>query len=136
MFSPSKTRWGVLILAGLVLFYGPACRRKYKLPPPSYTLTSDQLFKEFKDEKTATDKYLGKTLEITGIVEKVGKDSSGEPYIAFKGEENLGDVQCFFPRPQSEEILKVPAWLNVTLRGKCLSKVVHVTLDNCELVKK
>lgn len=131
-----KIRLVALALAGLcALAAGTACRRKFKLPPPAYSLSADQLYKDFKDEKAAHEKYLGKTLEVSGIVDHVGQDSSGEPFVAFKGEEKLGDIQCFFPRPMTEEILKVERGRNVTLRGTCLSKVVHVALDNCEWVK-
>ncbi len=120
------------ILAGL----NSGCRRKYKLAAPAHALTAQQLFKDFKDEKAATDKYLGKVLEISGLVDHVGLDSADQPFVGFKGEEGVGDVQCFFPRSQADEIAKIPKGRNVTLRGVCLTKVIHVALDNCEFVSK
>lgn len=130
-----KVLFGLLAVS-LSIGLGSGCRRKYTLAAPAAVLPAAQLFKEFKDEKAAEEKYLGKVLEVSGLVDHVGTDSADQPFVAFKGEEGLGDVQCFFPRSQSDEILKMTKGQNVTLRGVCLTKVIHVALDNCEFVQK
>ncbi len=124
--------------AALVLLAGffAGCRRKYVLPPVAFTLTSDQLFKEFKEAKASNAKYVGKVLQVSGIADHVGADSSGQTYVAFKGEEGAGDVQCYFPRNQAESVSKTAKGQRVTLKGICLVKVIHVALDSCELVQK
>ncbi|MBI1979862.1 MAG: hypothetical protein HYS58_03780 [Elusimicrobia bacterium] len=127
-----------LALATLLIFCGGlfvACRSRKPAPAqPDFTVTSQDLFSEFKNVEEAHKKYLGKRIEVSGIVDRIGNDSAGVPFVSFKGDES-GEVQCFLAKKSYEDVSRLKIGEKVTLRGICLSRVIHVTLHECAVVQ-
>lgn len=128
---------GILIFELILCCLGinNGCRGKtIDYTHPSAKLTAQAFFSEFKDEKKAYEKYLGKLVEIGGIIERTGTDSANRPFILFKGDES-GDVQCFFAKDYEEKSSQMKKGESVTVCGTVFSRVIHVALDSCIIVK-
>jgi hypothetical protein len=70
--------------------------------PPDISLTADEFFKLFSaDVDSAFDKYGGKVIEITGVVETYGRNIMDTPYIAIQvtGEPLNGVCGTLDPEP-------------------------------------
>ncbi len=82
-----------------------------------------QLLSEYKNNEVAADlKYKNKALRVSGIVERVGTDILGTPYVIVV--QNAGDwsgVQCMYPKTSAYQQLL--ATLNtgdpITVTGNC-----------------
>ena len=133
-----KNIFGMAILLFVTtLIFNAGCKRKIiDYTNPFAKLTSQAIFMEFKaDDKKAYEKYIGKLVEINGVVERTGSDSTFRPYIVFKGDES-GDVQCFFAKEYEDQASQMKKGDSVTVCGIMLTRVTNVTLDSCMIVKK
>lgn len=86
-------------------------------------ITASQLLSEYQNNEVAADlKYKGRMLRVSGIVESVGTDILGSPYIVVV--ESAGDwsgVQCVYP--QTTYFQQLLAELNtgdaIAVTGEC-----------------
>jgi tRNA_anti-like len=69
-------------------------------------LTAEQLFAAYAGNEVAADaSYKGKTVVLRGVVQSIGKDILGAPYLALEaGESNFGVVQALFPRSDESSL--------------------------------
>ena len=98
---------------------------------PSYTLTADQLYSEYKaDEVAADNKYKGKVVLISGPIRQNGK-FMGTAYIVIGGHGFLDGVQCMFG--ESAGVASLSKNSQVTVKGEVGDKKGNVLLRNCTL---
>ena len=98
---------------------------------PSYTLTADQLFSEYKaNEVAADDKYKGKVVLVSGSIRQNGK-FRGTPYIVIGGHGFLDGVQCMFGA--SAGVASLSRDSQVTVKGEVSGKKGNVLLHDCTL---
>ena len=98
-----------------------------------------QLFEDYSANEVAADeKYKGKTLEISGMVNDIGIDITKTMYVTF----NLGrqleimTVQCYFDDNHKGDLAKLSKGQSVMIRGSCAGKLFHIMVKDCELVTK
>ena len=130
-----KIMMGV-ILAALIaaLALGKFAPRKaevFKQTP--IQVTSEGLYKEFKNSKEAILKYSGKYVEISGVADHLDQTTLGLPYVILRGGDALGEVQCIFSPQNRDQAKQVKLGQAVTLRGVCMGKVMHLIIDECAL---
>jgi hypothetical protein len=104
-------------------------------------VTAAQLLHEFQNDPAAADrKYKGKHLEISGVVERVGRDGDDTPFVIL----HAGDdrvklrIECYFdPADEEDEarIERLGQGQTVTVRGDYGSRVSNVQVRDCVLVK-
>ena len=99
------------------------------------------LLKEFQADPVAADeKYMGKYLELTGVVERRGGTGRAEaPFVVLHGgDENAKvKVECFFDLaygPEEAKVRRLAKGQKVTLRGEYSGQVSNVQLRQCVLV--
>ena len=124
--------FGVLSLViGLSLYF-----KKHKdlsATKPDYVVTAVMLQKEFEDnEKTASDKYINKIIEVNGTILSVTQADSNSINLSLKTESDLSSVICTFA---ATDPLKFRAGEDVTIRGECSGFLMDVLLNNCALIK-
>jgi len=104
-------------------------------------VSAAELLQEFeKDPAAADEKYAGKYLEITGVVERSGKGRYDQPFIILHGGDEKAKlkVECFFEmwEPKGEARLKrVHNGDTITVRGEYDGRISNVQLRECTLVK-
>jgi hypothetical protein len=100
-----------------------------------------QLLQEFQADPAAADqKYRGKYLEVSGVVERVGRNRDQTPFVILHaGDETARiKVECFFDPADDEDETRVERLGKgqaVTVRGEFGGRVSNVQLRECVLVK-
>mgnify|MGYP003887910433 CR=1 FL=1 len=99
---------------------------------PEYTLTANQLYKEFnEDENAALIKYEGKVVEVTGKIIAVTQTDSISNVVLGAEAALFGGVNCSFnnleDNLQKENI--------VSIKGQCQGYLTSVILNNCVMGK-
>lgn len=100
-----------------------------------------QLLKDFEDNPAAAEvKYKGKYLEVSGVVEREGKDGREIPFVILNGgdENSKLKIECFFELAFGEErdhIERLRKGDTITVRGEYDGRVVNIQLRECVLAK-
>lgn len=117
---------------GVYLYQKP--RTKAASQATDFSVTADELYQQFeKDETTATQKYGGKILEITGTVGEVQKTGPALS-VLLTAKDAMGGINCSMA--DSDES-KAPKGQKVTVKGKCTGFLIDVNvLDAVLLTEK
>lgn len=97
-----------------------------------------KLSEEYKANEIAADaKYKGNIVEVTGVVENIGKDIIDAPYIALKSYEYaiVDKVQCYFSKADEAQLATVVKDRQITLRGEVSGKMGNIIFRGCQIVK-
>jgi len=99
-------------------------------------IPAEELYGEYKaDHVKADQKYQGKIVEVTGVVDQTGTDVGEHPFINLKGQEHLSGVQCFFLKRYAEKAAQLKSGQTVTIRGKCTVYIMHVLVEESMIVQ-
>jgi hypothetical protein len=98
------------------------------------------LLREFENNPAAAhQKYKGKTVEVTGIVERTGVDGGDTAFVVLHaGDERAKlKIECFFDAADEDEpaIKRLGKGRTITVRGAYDGRVSHVQVRECVLVK-
>jgi cytochrome c-type biogenesis protein CcmE len=123
---------GILsLLIGLSLYF-----KKHKdlsTTKPDFVVTAVMLQKEFEDnEKTASEKYINKIIEVNGTILSVNQADSTNINLSLKTESDLSTVICTFAATDPSKFREGE---DVTIRGECSGFLMDVLLNNCALIK-
>lgn len=91
---------------------------------PSYTISANQLFKEYDDnEVAADDKFKQKIILVSGIINDIGKDIMDNPYIVMGGD-GVNGVQSTFNDDQISVISKLSKGQYIFVKGEVTGKIM------------
>ncbi|TFH39293.1 MAG: hypothetical protein E4G95_01510 [Bacteroidia bacterium] len=133
----------VILLGLVILFLGGAIVGliMYNKTDPDlsrvkadFVINPAKLFEEFAaDEAAATEKYVGRIVEMTGTVTSIDKGSGTSISIRLGTGNFMGDVICTLTDEKIENDIKPGDIL--TIRGECSGMLMDVLLNNCVFVK-
>jgi hypothetical protein len=93
------------------------------------------LFEEYTaNEEAANTKYLGKVVEVFGIVKSVETDNRGTMSVTIDSGSEMGAVSCQFEKLDEMPDLKKGS--SVLIKGICSGMLLDVVLVDCEIVSK
>ena len=95
----------------------------------------EQIFKDYQNEAEADKKYLGKLVEVDGMVDKTGMDPTGQFYALLKGGDAVGSVICYFPKKMNDLSGEIKPGMPLVVRGIVLNRLMNVVIDECAVVK-
>lgn len=97
-----------------------------------YKISATSLFSAYEaNEEAANEKYLGKMLEVTGVVQEVKKDEEGKTSVTLDGGSMMFGVICKlddFSAPRRTEFAEGE---HVTFKGECTGMLMDVVLVRC-----
>ncbi len=105
---------------------------------PVIQVTAVKLAEDYKANEVAADaKYKNKVVEVTGLVNTIGKDILDTPYIALSdgGQYSFTSVQCMFSEKDESLLSTVSKGDRVTLKGTVSGKLGNVNVSGCSIVK-
>ncbi len=110
---------------------------------PAFKVKSTDLISEFAaDEKAANTKYLGKVVQVAGIVKKLDKDDKGFYTVVLGDTSSMSSVRCSVDSLFTAEITSVKPNAPVFMKGICTGYMADdlgigadVILNRCVLVK-
>ena len=104
--------------------------------PAAVTVSAKDLFEDYKANEIAADqKYKDKVLEVTGIVDSIAKDITDTMYVALKADQYIGSIQCYFDDAHGGQLANLKKGMKVSVKGKCVGKMMNVLLKGCVLVR-
>jgi len=104
---------------------------------PAIKVGASELYADYKANQVSADtKYKGKTIEVSGTINSIGKDILDTPYVSLNAGDILSTVQCMFDKSDSAQLASLAKDTRITLSGKVRGEVImNVLLDNCSIVK-
>jgi len=101
---------------------------------PEISISAQQLYQEYDENEVAADlKYKDKVLLVSGTVDEIAKDITDNIYVTLKGDEFIGDAQCFFADNHTDEAAQLKKGMKITIKGMCDGKMMNILLRGCSL---
>ena len=103
-------------------------------PKVDMEVTASELYRAYEaNEVSADQQYKGKRLLITGVVENIGKDVMGNPYVALKID-FLKGVNCYFDDENNKVLSQLNKGQKIQIIGTCVGlTLTDVVVKDCEL---
>ena len=103
---------------------------------PVYQLESRALLGEYQaDENTANKKYLGKIVEVQGIVSDQSVDDKGAYNLILQGDD-LSGITCQFEKGSDYAKADLKKGQIVRVKGICTGMLMDVVLVDCVIPKE
>lgn len=103
---------------------------------PVSVLNADELFAEFDlNENEANQLYLGKIVQVSGVVYSVEVGAKGDLNVLLMGEGDMFGVACNFNKEKIKEGV-INKGDQVTIKGECAGMLSDVVLIRCVLENK
>lgn len=99
------------------------------LTVPAATLVTDY----DANEVAADAKYKGKTLQVSGTIDTIGKDMLDSIYVSIDGGHPLRHVQAFFDASDAPRIAALKKGGTITVQGRCDGLMMNVMLKGATL---
>ena len=105
---------------------------------PDYIMDARELLTAFMaDEKAASEKYINKVIEVTGLVASAEFGSADSTLsLTLSGNGDGSGVICTFNGITSKSPFSYKKGVTITVRGECSGFLMDVLLNNCALVSK
>jgi hypothetical protein len=105
-------------------------------PRETIKVTATQLADDYKNNEIAADaKYKGNFVEVSGVIDTIGKDIMDTPYVSLTASQySIVGVQCMFSREDASRLAGLSKGQSVTLRGEVSSKMMNVIVRGCSVV--
>lgn len=102
----------------------------------NFTLASTELYTEYtSDEAAANSTYLGKTVELTGIVAEKKEEEGNRAILLLEIPGEMFGINCAFEADHSAEVQSIEPGQSITLRGKVDGFTFDVNLSRCVIIK-
>jgi len=103
-----------------------------KSSEPASMLTAPQLYAEYEANEVAADnRYKGKVVIVSGVVEDIGKDLLDNAYITMASGNMMFGVQCFFAESEEQSFGSLSKGQQVSVKGRVGGKLGNVLLNDC-----
>ena len=103
---------------------------------PVATLTAKELFKAYEDNEVSADaKYKDKIVQVSGVIEDIGKDLTDSIYVILRVDPHgIGGIQCFFSDSDAGRVANFRKGQHLTVKGKCSGKMMNVLIRGCVIL--
>ena len=100
-------------------------------------VSARQLLQEYEDNQVSADtKYENNLVQVSGVVDSIGKDILDTPYISLKGRDSIKSVQCMFSKKDETALASVSKGEQLTLEGTLSGfLILNVIINDCKIVK-
>ncbi len=113
------------IVVALIFWFQPP---RKAVDQPGIPITAEALFQAYDtDEQGADALYLGKALEVTGMVTDTDTNQDGQLVVFLDTGNPSGNIVCTFPKFPGEISLN----RQVTIKGFCAGMLADVMLTDC-----
>jgi hypothetical protein len=107
-------------------------------------ISADSLIAAFeKDDSSANNQFISKTIEVSGLLKKISKDDMGDYSLAIGDSSSMAAVRCSVGSNHRTDAALLRENTSVTVRGACtgfnkdeLGLGAEVILNRCVIIKK
>lgn len=94
------------------------------------TIEADVLYQDYNtDESAADNKYLGKVVQISGVIDELTTDEEGAPVVLLKNAEGEIIAIATLEQDQKEALSKYDIGQNITIKAQCNGFLMEVALN-------
>ncbi len=107
-------------------------------PSEVVTVSAKQMMDGYEsNELRANQLYEGRVVSVSGVVDSVGEDLMGDPYVLLTdgSEFTFTGVQCFFGDSHRDELARLSKGDRVTLRGQGEGYLMNALVRGCRLAE-
>lgn len=85
------------------------------------------------NEVAADEKFMGKFIEVTGVIDSISKDIMGDPYVTLGSGKDfeVSHVQAMFPTSATKQLAGLRKGQTITVQCICGGKVMNVIGKDC-----
>jgi hypothetical protein len=85
------------------------------------------------NEVAADEKFKGKLIEVTGVIDSIAKDILGDPYLTLGSGKDfeIAHVQAMFPASAAKQLAGLRKGQTITVQCDCAGKVMNVIGKDC-----
>ena len=126
-----------LMGAGVGLYMYNKPHDKMESAKADKEIDAKSLYDLYEDDEAAADQaFLGKILEVTGIVREIHRGGEKDNFIILETDGLMGAVKCQLDHLTDHVKLdQIKESQKVTLKGHCTGYLMDVILDRCVIVK-
>jgi hypothetical protein len=127
----------ILLIGGLLVF-------KFAQPKPPLdihsaatviTVNAVKLYAEFEaNETVANATYVGKVIEVSGVLSAVEQDDTGGYILNLKADNPLGQITCNLAPNEKSPSLESAINQRLTVKGVCTGYLFDVVIDNATII--
>jgi hypothetical protein len=103
----------------------------------AHPISAQELVRMYEvNEVSADGHFKGIVLDVTGVVDKIGKDILDNPYVILKSSNDsfrARDVQAVFDKKDEAALSRLMPGQTVTVRGRNNGLMMNVILSGCEM---
>ena len=126
----------IMVAVAIVLFVVNKPHQSIADETPAFRLDAGTLVGDYdKDEKKANSKYLGKIVEVQGVIAEKLKDKNGNVNLTLQGPE-LSGVGCEFEPSAQKSVANLKEGQEVKIKGICTGVLMDVVLVDCVYIKE
>lgn len=128
----------LLALAAAVAIYFLVYNKPHKDAAnlkPEHEISATELYAQYSSNEADADAlYLGKMIEITGILEKISTDEMGVTSLFLAVESDMDNVICELDEIYKKEVPGLNPGNTVKVRGWCSGSMGDVIISRCVIV--
>lgn len=110
---------------------------------PAGNVTAVDLAAAYDANEIAADsRFKDKVFIVTGVVDDIGTDIIGNPYVTLRTKEYgsgsgvwAADVQCIFAEEAKGQLAGLQKGQHVVLKGQVGGKIINIAVENCTLAR-
>lgn len=104
---------------------------------PDVVLSTAELFKAFEsDEDEANEKYLGKIIQISGVINSINSSEGEVVSLGLETGDMLAGLTCLLDEVDKKHRQDFKEGERVTLNCICTGKLMDIELNRCVELKK
>lgn len=103
---------------------------------PAIQVTAAKLYADYEANEVGADqKYKGKVVEVSGLIDSIGKDILDTPFVALSNGQQYSvfNVQCMFAKDDEAKLSGLVKGRSITLRGEVSGKLGGVIVRGCSI---
>lgn len=101
---------------------------------PDFSMDAHSLVSEYdSNEKSANSKYLGKVIEVKGVVAEKMKNQKGNYNVTLQGPDISG-IGCEFEPAAQNNVMQIKEGQEVTIKGVCTGVLMDVVMVDCCII--
>lgn len=105
-----------------------------KVPEEIIKISAQELYAKYEANEIAADElYKDKILEVSGIIDSIGKDIMDSMYVTLKTDNIIGSVQCMLANSEISKAVNLKKGSSILVKGKNSGLLMNVILRNCTI---
>lgn len=124
----------VIMIAYLFVMNMP--KASVKSVEADYKLNSEQLYSEYSTDEESSDlKYLGRVIELSGVVEDITTDEQGAAVVLLGDGDAVIHAIVTMEEDQKSKLSAYQPGQNITVKAKCNGMLIEVALNKGLIVE-